>query len=99
MACCPLIQLALQGDCLALVFGQTVCIQPTMGGFGHTSHTAFYLPLTFPLSYIQMPLTPMLELFWSRLSGLLHFLAANCQDTECNYSISDHELLAIFLAC
>ena len=36
-----------------------------------------YLPLTFPSSYVQTPLTPMLELFWSRLSGLLHFLATN----------------------
>ena len=32
----------------------------------------------------------MLELFWSRLSSLLHFLAASCQIQNSNYSISDH---------
>ena len=38
-----------------------------------------YLPLTFLSSYVQTPLTPILELFWSRLSGLLRFLAVNCR--------------------
>ena len=49
-------------------------------GYGRLwSHLLYctYLPLTFPLSYIQTPLTPILELFWSRLSGLLCFLAIN----------------------
>ena len=38
-----------------------------------------YLPLFFLSSYVQTPLTPMLALFWSRLSCLLHFLAPNCR--------------------
>ena len=68
-------------------------------GYGRLwSHLPYciYLPLTFPLSYVQIPLTPMLELFWSRLSGLLHFLATNYWSyrllfTWHNYSISDCE--------
>ena len=50
-------------------------------GYGRLwSHPPYcaYLPLTFPLYYVQMPLIPMLELSWSRLSSLLLFLAANC---------------------
>ena len=49
-------------------------------GYGRLwSHLPYctYLPLTFPLSYIQTPLRPMLELFWSGLSSLLCFLATN----------------------
>ena len=65
-------------DCLALVFSQTVCIQLATGGFGHTSHTAFTYPRPSLCPTYRHPLTPMLELFWSRLSGLLHFLATNC---------------------
>ena len=49
-------------------------------GYGRLwSHLPYfvYLLWTFLLSCIQTPLILMLELFWSRLSGLLPFLATN----------------------